>query len=420
MLIHWIWFSIRPGLNDREKAELMQHFQDAEDLYFAGADALITIEDLPEEGIKALLDKDLKPSEQILSACAKEKIHILTYRDAAYPARLRNISDPPMVLYYKGSLPEFDSLPLIGVVGTRSASGYGLTIAKRMGSQIAGCGGVIVSGMAMGIDAMAMRGALSKGGMVIGVLGCGADVVYPVPNRSLYADTQANGCLLTEFPPGTPPLKWNFPKRNRIISGLCCGVLVVEAPEKSGALITARRAADQGRDVFVVPGNIDVESCKGSNALLRDGAIAVSSGWDIMEEYAAQFQGRVRNAAAASMQTAYADEVAMVAAETESAPLKVAQKAKFPTKTKKEKENKKKKEIDNSALPLYSDAETKKTPLTQTEQSIMDQLQQGCSLVDDLIAATGLPAGTVSASLTMLQIKGLVKLLPGKRVQMNE
>ena len=110
----------------------------------------------------------------------------------------------------------------------------------------------------------------------------------------------------------------------------------------------------------------------------------------------------------------------MVAAETESAPLKVAQKAKFPTKTKKEKENKKKKEIDNSALPLYSDAETKKTPLTQTEQSIMDQLQQGCSLVDDLIAATGLPAGTVSASLTMLQIKGLVKLLPGKRVQMNE
>ena len=420
MLIHWIWFATRPGMNDREKAELMQHFQDAEDLYFAGRDALATAEWLTEEGMDALLDKNLKPAEEILKICAKKKIHILAYRDAGYPARLRNISDPPMVLYYKGMLPEFDSLPLIGVVGTRQASGYGLTVAKRMGSQIASCGGVIVSGMAMGIDAMAMRGALSKGGTVIGVLGSGADVVYPMPNSGLFADTEANGCLLTEFPPGTPPLKWNFPKRNRIISGLCCGVLVVEAPEKSGALITARRAADQGRDVFVVPGNIDVISCKGSNALLRDGAIAVSSGWDVIGEYEAMFPGRVWKNTVNSAQTAYPDEVAQAAAETEKAALKVAQKAQLPTKTKKTKERKKKKEIDNSAMPLYSDAETNKPALTETEQVIVDQLCGGCDLVDDLIVATGMPAGTVSAALTMLQIKGMVKLLPGKRVQMNE
>ena len=327
MLIHWIWFATRPGMNDREKAELMQHFQDAEDLYFAGEDAFSAVEEMTEEAVASLMDKNLTPAEEILKACAKGKIHILTYRDAGYPARLRNISDPPMVLYYKGILPEFDTLPLIGVVGTRQASGYGLTVAKRMGSQIAACGGVIVSGMAKGIDAFSMQGALSKGGMVIGVLGNGADVVYPAVNRSLFEDTMANGCLLTEFPPGTPPLKWNFPKRNRIISGLCCGVLVVEAPEISGALITARRAADQGRDVFVVPGNIDVATCKGSNALLRDGAIAVSSGWDVVSEYAALFPGRVKNAQLHSAQTAYPDEVA-AAAETEKAPLKVAQKTK--------------------------------------------------------------------------------------------
>ena len=419
MLIHWIWFATRPGMNDREKAELMQHFQDAEDLYFAGEDAFSAVEEMTEEAVASLMDKNLTPAEEILKACAKGKIHILTYRDAGYPARLRNISDPPMVLYYKGILPEFDTLPLIGVVGTRQASGYGLTVAKRMGSQIAACGGVIVSGMAKGIDAFSMQGALSKGGMVIGVLGNGADVVYPAVNRSLFEDTMANGCLLTEFPPGTPPLKWNFPKRNRIISGLCCGVLVVEAPEVSGALITARRAADQGRDVFVVPGNIDVATCKGSNALLRDGAIAVSSGWDVVSEYAALFPGRVKNAQLHSAQTAYPDEVA-AAAETEKAPLKVAQKTKFPGKSKREKESKNKKEIDNSVLPLYSDAETKIVSLTETERSIVDQLQQGCCLVDDVIAATGLPAGTVSATLTMLQIKGVVKLLPGKRVQMNE
>ena len=419
MLIHWIWFATRPGMNDREKAALLQHFQDAEDLYFADEEAYQALEDLPEDAIAALQDKNLQPAEQILKECAWKKIHILTYRDAAYPSRLRNISDPPMVLYYKGTLPEFDSLPLIGVVGTRKASGYGMTVAKRMGSQIAACGGIVVSGVATGIDAMAMRGALSKDMPVIGILGCGAEVVYPLPNKSLYADTERCGCLLTEFIPGTPPHKWNFPKRNRIISGLCCGVLVVEAPERSGALITARRAADQGRDVFVVPGNIDVDTCKGSNALLRDGAIAVSSGWDIMSEYAAQFPGKVRENRAGSSQTVYADELEKASIEQDKALQKVAQKAKLPTKQKKEKSVKPKKVIDNGPDGLYIDAE-KSPELTETEQTVMDQVRPGCTLVDDIIAGTGLPAGTVSATLTMLQIKGMVKLLPGNRVERNK
>lgn len=420
MLIHWIWFATRPGMNDRERALLMQYFQDAEDLYFAGEESYAAVEGLGKEVWDGLRDKNLTAAEAILKECAQKKIHILTYRDAAYPARLRNITDPPMVLYYKGTLPEFDGLPLIGVVGTRKASGYGLTVAKRMGSQIAACGGVVVSGMALGIDAMAMRGALSKGGMVIGVLGNGADVVYPPPNQSLFVDTECNGCLLTEFPPGTPPVKWNFPKRNRIISGLCCGVLVVEAPERSGALITARRAADQGRDVFVVPGNIDVDTCKGSNALLRDGAIAVGSGWDVVSEYAAQFPQKVRRASGDSLQTAYPDEVAQAAAEVEKREPKVAQKAVLPGRRKQEKAQKPKKEIDNGAPALYIDAETEIPPLSDTEQAVMARLEQGCTLVDDVIAASGLPAGTVSAALTMLQIKGMVKLMPGNRVERNK
>ncbi|MBE6977609.1 MAG: DNA-protecting protein DprA [Ruminococcaceae bacterium] len=420
MLMHWIWLATLPGLHDRQKALLMQYFRDAEDVFFADADAYGCIEELSQEEREALGNKDTALAEDILRQCQRLKIHILTYRDAAYPSRLRNISDPPMVLYYKGVLPEFDSIPLIAVVGTRKASGYGLTTAKRMGSQIAECGGVVVSGMAFGIDGMAMRGALSKGAPVIGVLGSGADVVYPSSNRSLYADVEVNGCLLTEFAPGTPPMKWNFPKRNRIISGLCCGVLVVEAPEKSGALITARRAADQGRDVFVVPGNIDVASCKGSNGLLRDGAIAVSSGWEVVSEYAAQFPGKIRRVDGASMQTAYPDEVALAAREEEKTSLKVAQNTDFPRKAKKEKASKKKKEIDNSAAPLYSDAETMKPPLTETEQAIVNCLGPAYILVDDLIVASGLTAGTVSAALTMLQIKGVVKLLPGNRVQRNE
>ena len=196
-------------------------------------------------------------------------------------------------------------------------------------------------------------------------------------------------------------------------------MLVVEAPDRSGALITARRAADQGRDVFVVPGNIDVDTCKGSNALLRDGAIAVSSGWDVMSEYADQFPGKVRENRAGSSQTVYADELEMAASEQEKTLSKVAQKAQLPTKQKKEKSAKTKKVIDNGPDGLYIDAE-KRPELTETEQAVMDGLQPGCTLVDEIIAGTGLPAGTVSATLTMLQIKGMVRLLPGNRVERNK
>ena len=269
MQLHWIWLATRAGLSDRGRMALLQRFADAEDIYYADAQGYTSVEGLSQDALAALLDKSLVAAEQIVRDCRREDIQILTWQDALYPKRLKSIADPPVVLYYKGRMPEVDALPAVAVVGTRDASAYGLSAAKRLGYQIAACGGLLVSGAASGVDSLAMRGALSADATVIGVLGCGADVVYPASNRALYADTARQGCLLTEFPPGTPPIGWNFPKRNRIISGLCCGVLVVEAPEKSGALITARAAADQGRDVFVVPGNIDVPTCVGSNALLR-------------------------------------------------------------------------------------------------------------------------------------------------------
>lgn len=415
MLIHWIWFATRPGLSDRGRVGILQHFHDAEDVYYADSQAFACLENLSQEAANSLADKDLRQAEDILSQCAQKDIHILTYRDAAYPARLKAIADPPAVLYYKGVLPEFDSLAVIAVVGTRRATAYGMTVAKRMGSQIAACGGVVVSGAASGIDGMAMRGALSAGGTVVGVLGCGADVVYPLSNRSLYADTQANGCLLTEFPPGTAPAKWNFPRRNRIISGLSCGVLVVEAPERSGALITARQAADQGRDVFVVPGNIDVDSCKGSNALLRDGGIPVSSGWDVVGEYAHLFPGKVQNRCRPGIQVAYPDEVLAADPETEKELPKVAQKPRIFGKRK----SRKKKEIDNGPQQPYSDAEEKRPPLTPREEKIAGLLGREAILVDELIARADEPAGTVSAALTMLEIKGVITRLPGNRVALK-
>ena len=413
MLIHWIWLATRPSIHDRVKAELIRMFQDPEAVFYADAESFCQIDGLTPAGKTALADKDLRSAMEILDACDREGLRILTYRDAAYPRRLQNISDPPLVFYYKGRLPDFDGLPMIGVVGTRSATPYGLTAAKRMGYQIAKCGGIVVSG----IDGAAMKGALTAGASVVGILGCGADIVYPLSNRSLFADTERYGCIMSEFPPGTPPMKYNFPKRNRVISGMTCGVLVVEAPEKSGALITAHQAADQGRDVFVVPGNIDVPSCVGSNRLMRDGAIPVSTGWDVMSEYQALFPGKIHRDTVPGIQTCYADEVQE---HTEKRALKVAQKPRILGKKEGPKQIHDKKVIDKRENSPYIDLNDILTKLSPEESAIVAAIGSGEKLVDDVIAQAGLPAGKVLATLTMLEVRGVVKRLPGRHIALKQ
>ena len=416
MLVHWIWLAHRPGVKEYMKAELLRHFSDPEDIYFADAEAFSHIEGLTEESVRALRDKDLTSSENILSDTMKYKLHILTYRDVAYPNRLKAIADPPLVLYYKGTLPDLDNNPVIGVVGTRKCTPYGLSAAKKFGHEIAACGGTLVSGLAEGIDAMAMKSALSAGGTVVGVLGCGAEQIYPKKNQWLFADTERYGCILSEFPPETPAYGWNFPKRNRIISGLSCGVLVVEAPKGSGSLHTARHALEQGRDVFVVPGNLDQPTFEGSIQLLRDGATLVSSGWDILSEYEALYPGKISRKTKPSRQRVYPDELPQQSEEPEKNALKVAQKPAVPQAEPAKKEKSYKKDVDNSLTGNYSDVNKDLSALSPEQQAIVQALSGGERLVDQIIAETGLSAGKVSTALTMLVIKGFVKKLPGNRV----
>lgn len=421
MLLHWIWLAHRPGLSDRGRAALLQRFQDPEDIFYADRKTLAEVEGLSGTGLEALGDKSLDEAQSILKICRDKKLGILTFQDAAYPRRLRNISDPPAVLYYKGQIPDLESCPAIAVVGTRKASAYGLTTAKRMGYQIARCGGIVVSGMAYGIDGMATAGALTAGSPAVGVLGCGVDVVYPMSNRSLFRDMEEYGWLVSEFPPGYPPSRWTFPKRNRIISGMCNGVLVIEAPEKSGSLITARQAAEQGRDVFAVPGNIDLPSFQGSNQLLRDGAIMVSSGWDVVSEYEGLYPNSLRKDLGQCRQTAYPEEV-QFAADSEKQYEKVAQDIQKPEQIrnlKKKLDKIDKKDIDNAASRPYSVVDTVSIPLSDEEKSVIQILEQGERLVDDVIAQTGLPAGKLLSLLTMLELKGVVRRLPGKRIALQ-
>ena len=406
MLLYWIWFSELKSLSLQQKHRLLSHFHDPEELYHT-ADVVFERLQLPVIQRQALQDKDLQKAEAILKSCTEKGIGILPVADSAYPERLRNTPDAPIILYYKGILPNWDSVPLIGIVGTRKATAYGLQVAHQIGGQIASAGGFVVSGGAAGVDTSAMQGAMDAGVPVVGVLGCGVDVVYPRSNQKLFHAIVEKGCLLSEYPPETEALSWHFPARNRIISGLSNGILVVEAPEKSGALITARYALEQGRDVFVVPGNINTPACAGSNALLQDGAIPVMSGWDVLREYEFLYPGKLRKSQQVPLYTA------------EPKPAKVAQKTAVLAKKEEESPKTGKKPIDNKENSTYSVLNSNKPVLNETEQAVLAQLTREPLEPAELIAKLDMPSGKVLSTLTMLTVKGLVRKHPGGRISLK-
>ena len=226
-LKYWIWLAEKRGVRRQTKLALTQRFETPEELYYAETDEVLLTEGITREEAAALEDKDLRRAEEILEVCERQDYRILTIADAAYPRRLRNIFDPPILLYCRGRLPLMDEEAAIAVVGTRSYTPYGALCAGKLGGQLAAGGAVIVTGLAHGIDSLAARAALRNGGRVLGVLGCGLDVVYPRGSEELYEDVAAAGALITEYAPGTLPLSGNFPVRNRILSGLSVAVLVV-------------------------------------------------------------------------------------------------------------------------------------------------------------------------------------------------
>lgn len=403
MLIHWIWYATLPKLSLAQKHILLERYSDPEEIFHTEHYG-----DIPEKFVNALDNKELCWAQGVIKTCAEKHISILTFGDEAYPDNLRNIPDPPLVLYYKGVLPDFDGQPVIGVVGTRKASAYGLNNARQMSRQIAACGGLVVSGGADGIDAMALEGAMDVGKHTVAVLGCGVDIVYPRTSRKLFQRIEENGCLLSEYLPGTEPRTWQFPERNRIISGLSHGVLVVEAPKRSGALITAQVAFEQGREVFAVPGNIDVPTHAGSNALLQDYATAALSGWDVLKDYASRYPGVVEKREALP-QKAYDYR-------HNTLQLKVAQGGQTPSLIL----DTDKKDIDKQKNNAYIDLDTAFCGLNSEERQIVACLDGTPRPVDTVIEQAGLPAARVLSVLTRLALKRVVINHPGGLVSVKK
>ena len=359
-LQNWLSLVLTPGLGTATIKKLLGYFGSPQQILAAGSGELKKC-NLQPETIDSLLNKQtaLEAKRQI-SQASQESVTIITWDDPAYPPLLKEIHNPPIVLFIKGSLPVITN-PGIAVIGARAASTYGLQIAKSLATTLARQDLTIISGLALGIDSAAHYGALNAKGKTIGVLGCGLNIIYPKQNKKLYQKIAATGALISEYPFGTPPDGFRFPARNRIISGLALGVVVVEAAKHSGTLITAQLALDQGREVFAVPGRIDSVKSEGCHRLAQEGAKLVHSTQDILDEIQWAMQNKL----------------------TTSPPYQ---------------------------SPPPED-------LNPEAQIIFDLLDVYPKNIEEIIMATGFPANKINEELFLLEMQGAVVSLPGKQYQ---
>lgn len=356
----WLALARVRGLGRASFKKLAEHFDDPRRALGASHEDLARVQGLDQEAILGLAGfSEWEEARKELARVAGAGARIVPYGGPEYPVRLRTVADPPPLLYIRGELRPEDS-KAVAIVGSRSASDYGMRITKELSRGLAALGFTVVSGMARGIDGMAHEAALEAGGRTVAVLGSGIDVVYPPEHEELYQRICGAGAVLSELPMGTPPFSFNFPGRNRLISGLALGVVVVEATEKSGSLITAGLALEQGREVFAVPGEAGASRSRGTHRLIRQGAKLVERVEDIIEEIAPQLLERAG-----------------------------AEGVKMP-------------------LALPSDLETE-------AKTIFGLIAERALQIDEVIEASRLPAGKVSQILLDLEIRGLLRQLPGKR-----
>ena len=347
---------------------------------------------LSRDQAERIADKSLERTERILADCARKEIFVVTLEDAAYPNRLRNIYDPPVLLYGRGAMPLFDEEAAIAVVGTRRATPYGLHVAEDLSYQMAASGAVILSGLTAGIDAEAAWGALASGGRCIGVLGTPHEA-----ERGRLAETvAARGALISEYAPGTRLQRSFFRERNRITAGLSLGVLAVEAPEKSGTRLFVEEAAAQGKEIFAVPGNADAEGSAGTLAMLKDGAKLVTCGWDVLSEFEALYPGALKRSSALHAPEEPAPKPVPVGEH--SAPA----------------EKKPKAALDKPGVGDYIDLKQQLSELSEDQLRIIAAMDAGPVHVDDIVERSQLPVAKVLAQLTMLELKGYVGRLPGR------
>ena len=402
-LKHWIWLTQRKGIAGQTAVRILKHFGSPEQVHAADQVAYETVGGLSDTAIHSLMDKSLDGADQILGDCDRLGIQLLTFQDSAYPERLAAIHQPPLVLYWKGRQIAFDEEAAIAMVGAREATPYGVDMASRLSVELTRRGALVISGMAQGIDAASVRGALKAGGPVASVIAGGLDRVYPWYHRDLYEDVAAVGALISEYPPGTEHKGSHFPIRNRILSGLSVGVIAVECTRSSGTLLTVDHALDQDREVFAVPGPIGAPMSEGPNRLIQLGwAKLIADAGDVLCEFERRFPGKLRRT----------DPVPRSTAEQrrpEITPPTVEERSRALPHDKKQP-----KIQEKGAYLRWPDCKDK---LTDDQRDVLLALEAGAARADDLVERTQIPARRVLSALTLLQIQGYVSEESGKRFQ---
>ena len=381
---YWIWLQSALGVQSRLE-EAIAYFGTARRLYEAGELEWKLAGLFTARQLEKLRSQRLTQAEEILKQCAGNGWLALTPEDPCYPKRLRAIPNFPAALYVWGRMPDLDGRVALAVVGAREASFQGRQIAQGLCKAFAQAGAVVVSGGALGIDSAAHMGALEGGGETVAFLGCGLGARYLMENQYLRESIAAHGAVVSEFPPGTPPGRTTFPVRNRLLSGVSCGTVVIEAGEKSGSLITARCALEQGRDVFAVPGPIDAAASVGCNRLIRDGAGLAASGWDILSVYHSRFPHRLHPAQMT------VPEPGETPRQEESPPPAQKPEPEAPAAPE---------------LPVL-DLDRNREGLTDDQLALIRVLDTETPLLTDEAAEqTGLPVRRVLSALTVLEIDG--------------
>lgn len=404
-LLYWVWLAERLGPASRRLPGLLARFESAYEIYRAEPEEITGFDSRGNEKLHRLEDKNLESACKTVEYCKRHGIEIIAFDSEKYPSKLRNLQDPPAVLYVRGKLPELNNRVCIAVVGTRKMSEYGKTSAYKISYELAAAGVIVVSGMALGVDSFAACGAISAKGETVAVFGCGIDRAYPAEHKRLMEKIIGNGCAVSEYPPHTPPYDYNFPVRNRIISGMCNGTLIIEGDGRSGALITARATILQGRDIYALPGNIDAPGSEGTNKLIHDGAVQVCSARDILENYRELYSDTLDFGALekAQRKSKYTRIAAMLCGlsfaekeeETEKEPRVINEGEKeLPTAPK---------ENINSAVEA----------LDEKTRTVYEAISEGCDIRPEALTATGLSVPQIMAALTVLEIRGLITQRPG-------
>ena len=428
-----IWFALQCKPANKEFQMILAKFGGAYDVYNADPAELDRVKCSPK--LKAALaDKSLAEANSVHEYCKANGVGILFWTDEEYPATLRSLQDPPVLLYYRGKLPSFGDRLCIGVVGTRSMSEYGKRMAYKIGYELASTGTVVISGMALGVDAMASAGAMAAGGTAVAVIGSGFEHIYPREHTTLYEQIIKGGCVMTEYPPAAPPNGYHFPQRNRIISGLSQGTVVVECSMRSGAMITAKTAILQGREIYAFPGNVGSPNAAGTNRLIRDGAAAVLGARDVLVNYADLYGNSLNMAKLYGAEKrsepddAYLQRLGVcvrIGGESREEPLKSPSFRKDGEETARPAEirstpgtvsrkNHPEKQVDPAPASRFGDGTERilKT-LTETQRKVFDALPLDHAVPVDYLTREGFPMSDIMASLTVLELKALVISLPG-------